>query len=238
VHAGESLRFVRGTAGGGESNRRGLGADSPHFQGGAVIEAALITAYDRLIAATIWNTTAIKLTAHVGWFINTSFGENSMRLFAWALMAVCAFTVGCNQPVESIPSVTPTTSGTTGDDHSGHDHAAGEDHDHDAAPVADEGAAPASEDSASTEPAAVRFVADKSLSVPGMMCPYACYPAVKEALAAVPGVEGVQLAKQPADAAEGSIENKVVELKLAEGFDITAAVAALKAANYEAEVVN
>lgn len=169
-----------------------------------------------------------------------------MRLFAWALMAVCAFTVGCNQPVESIPSVAPTTSGTTEDDHSGHDHAEGEAHDHDAAPTAEEGAAPAveggdapaAEDSASTEPAAVRFVADKSLSVPGMMCPYACYPAVREALASVPGVEGVQLAEQPADAAEGSIENKVVELKLAEGFEINAAVAALKAANYEAEVVN
>lgn len=176
-----------------------------------------------------------------------------MRLFAWALMAVCAFTVGCNQPVETIPSVTPTTSGTTEDDHSGHDHAEGEDHDHDTAPAvwggptvseiepspdAEGAAAPDAEDSAGTEPAAVRFVADKSLSVPGMMCPYACYPAVKEALAGVPGVEGVQLAAQPAGAAEGSIENKVVELKLAEGFDVNAAVAALKAANYESEVVN
>lgn len=161
-----------------------------------------------------------------------------MRLFAWALMAVCAFTVGCNQPVETIPNVAPTTSGTTEDDHSGHDHAEGEDHDHDAAPAAAEGDTPAAEDSASTAPAAVRFVADRSLSVPGMMCPYACYPAVKKALAAVPGVEGVQLAEQPAGAAEGSIENKVVELKLAEGFDVNAAVAALKAARYESEVVN
>jgi len=176
---------------------------------------------------------------HLNW-------RESMRLFAWALMAVCAFTVGCNQPVETIPSVAPTTSGTTEDDHSGHDHAEGEAHGHDAAPAAAGGgtptvegdAAPAAEDSASTAPAAVRFVADRSLSVPGMMCPYACYPAVKEALAAVPGVEGVQLAEQPAGAAEGSIENKVVELKLAEGFDVNAAVAALKAASYDSEVVN
>ncbi len=153
-----------------------------------------------------------------------------MRLFAWALMVVCVFVVGCNQPVETIPSVAPVSGGTTADDHSGHDHAEGEGHDHDAAPAA--------EDSASTEPTAVRFVADTSLSVPAMMCPYACYPAVKEALAAVPGVEGVQLAEQPAGAAEGSIENKVVELKLAEGFDVNAAVAALKAASYESEVVN
>ncbi len=148
-----------------------------------------------------------------------------MRLFAMSLMAICAFALGCNQPVETIPSVAPTSSGTTADDH-GHDHAEGEDHDH------------ADDSAAATEPAAVRFVADKSLSVPSMMCPYSCFPAVKEALVGVPGVEGVQLADQPADAAEGTIENKVVELKLAEGFDVNAAVAALKAANYEAEVVN
>ena len=147
-----------------------------------------------------------------------------MRLLAWSLMAVCALTVGCNKPVETIPSVAPTTSGTTGDDHSDHDHSDG-DHDH-------------ADDSASTSDGAVRFVADKSISVPDMMCPYACYPAVKEALSTVPGVEGVQLAEQPAGTPEGTIEKRVIELKLAEGFDLDTAVAALKEANYEAQPVN
>ena len=152
-----------------------------------------------------------------------------MRLFAWSLMALCALAVGCNKPVETIPSVAPSSSGSTDDDHSGHSHAEGEEHAEDA---------PAADDSAAVEAPAVRFVANKSLSVPGMMCPYSCYPAVKEALAGVPGVEAVQLAEQPADAAEGTIENKVVELKVSEGFDIDAAVAALKSASYDSEVVN
>ncbi|MEZ6134751.1 MAG: hypothetical protein R3C53_07570 [Pirellulaceae bacterium] len=164
-----------------------------------------------------------------------------MRMFAWSVMAVCALFVGCNQPVESIPSVSPSSSsGTTDDhadhDHADHDHAEGEGHDH--ADHAEEGEKPAAEDSSATEPAAVRFVADKSVKVPGMQCPYSCYPAVKEALAAVPGVEAVQLAEQPEGTPEGSIENKVVELKLAEGFDADAAIAALKAASFDGEVIN
>ncbi len=147
-----------------------------------------------------------------------------MRLFALSLMAVCALALGCNKPVETIPSVAPATSAVTDGDHEGHSHAEGEGHDDDSAAL-----------SSGSE---IRFVADKSLSVPDMQCPYSCYPAVKEALAAVPGVEGVQLAEQPAGTPEGKIDVKVVELKLADGFDPNAAIAALKAANYDSQVVN
>jgi copper chaperone CopZ len=97
---------------------------------------------------------------------------------------------------------------------------------------------PAEDDSASLEPATVRFVADKSVSVPGMQCPYSCYPAIEKALASVPGVEAVQLAEQPAGTPEGTIETKVVELKLGDGFDIESALAALKEASFEGEVLN
>ena len=156
-----------------------------------------------------------------------------MRWFAWALMLVGAATVGCNQPVETIPAVTPagSSSGTTVDgEHADHDHAEGEDHDHDAA-------APAGEPSAAKGQAEViRFVADKSFSVPDMMCPYSCWPKVQETLAAQPGVEGVQLAEQPAGTPEGEIKERVVELKLNGNFDADAAIAALSKVSFKAEL--
>ncbi len=86
--------------------------------------------------------------------------------------------------------------------------------------------------------AAVRFVADKKLQVPGMSCPYGCYPTVEKTLAKLPGVKGVQLAKQPEGTAEGDLALKVVELKLGEGFDLQAALAALKKVNFEATELN
>lgn len=153
-----------------------------------------------------------------------------MRLLSIALMAVCAFTFGCTKPTETVPNVAPT-SGTTGEDHSDHDHgdhehAEGEDHDH-------------GDESASTEGAEmIRFVADTKFEVPGMMCPYSCFPAVKETLASMPGVEGVQLAEQPEGTPEGTIETKVVELKLNGDFDADAAIAALKKAEFDASVLN
>ncbi|MEZ6153757.1 MAG: hypothetical protein R3C09_26960 [Pirellulaceae bacterium] len=153
-----------------------------------------------------------------------------MRWFAWTLMLAIATSVGCNQPVETIPAVSPagSSSGTTADgDHADHDHAEGEGHDHDAD----------GEPSAANEKAEViRFVADKRISVPEMMCPYSCWPAVQETLAAQPGVESVQLAKQPDGTAEGEIKERVVELKLNGDFDADAAIAALAKANYEAEL--
>jgi hypothetical protein len=149
-----------------------------------------------------------------------------MRLFAWSLMLVTAFAIGCNQPVETIPSVSPSSSGTTD---------AEEAHDHEHA----EGEADTDGSGASTStPELIRFVADQKIKVPGMMCPYSCWPKVKETLAAQPGVEGVQLAEQPAGTSEGEIVERVVELKLNSDFNVDAAVAALQKVNFDAEIVN
>lgn len=71
-----------------------------------------------------------------------------------------------------------------------------------------------------------------------MMCPFGCYPAVEQALASVPGVEGVQLAEQPEDTPEGELRTKIVELKLSEEFELDQAMAALEAANFEAKEIN
>lgn len=106
-------------------------------------------------------------------------------------------------------------------------------------PAATEPAAPAAEppkpDSAAAKSAeAVRFVATKSVKVPTMMCPYSCWPKVKETLAAMPGVEGVQLAAQ---AKETEIDNPVVELKTTDAFDVEAAIKALEKANFADAVV-
>lgn len=183
-----------------------------------------------------------------------------MRKFAWSLAAVCALTLGCNQPVETIPTVSPepeASSGTTMDagEHAGHDHEHGEGAEgaaegtepaaEAAAPEAPATEGDAAEPEAATEPSAanakmetIRFVADKRISVPSMMCPYSCWPKVKETLAAQPGVEAVQLAQQPAGTAEGEIKERVVELKLNGNFDSDAAIAALGKVNFEAQLSN
>ena len=67
-----------------------------------------------------------------------------------------------------------------------------------------------------------------------MMCPYSCWPKVKETLASQPGVEGVQLASQ---AKESEIDNPVVELKTTADFNVEAAIAALEKANFADAVV-
>ena len=153
-----------------------------------------------------------------------------MRRFAWVLMVVAAVSLGCDKPAETIPAVAPTGSGTTVDgDHAGHDHPEGEGHDHDHAA---EGEPSASNSQAET----IRFVADKRINVPSMMCPYSCWPKVKETLAEQPGVEAVQLAEQPAGTAEGEIKERVVELKLNGNFDADAAIAALAKVSFEAEL--
>lgn len=159
-----------------------------------------------------------------------------MRLLACSLMAVCALTLGCNEPVESIPNVSPSMGSGTTDDH-GHSHAEGDDHDHGDHAEGEHAAEEGSDDSAAM-PSAIRFVSDKSMKVEGMHCPYSCYPTVEGALAKVAGVEGVQLAAQPEGTPEGEIANPVVELKLTEGFDADAAIAALKSVNFDGEVLN
>ncbi len=155
-----------------------------------------------------------------------------MRWLALSLMAICAFTVGCGGPTETVPDLPPSSSGATDADE-GHD-------DHDHGDEGDEHSEEAeSEDSASTsQPEIIRFVADKSVSVPGMQCPYSCWPKVKETLAAQPGVEDVQLAEQPEGTPEGEIKERVVELKLNGEFDAEAAVAALAEVNFDANVIN
>ena len=102
-------------------------------------------------------------------------------------------------------------------------------------PAAAAPAVPPKPESASTKSAdTVRFVATQSVKVPTMMCPYSCWPKVKETLALQPGVEGVQLASQ---AKESEIDNPVVELKTTADFNVEAAIAALEKANFADAVV-
>ncbi|QDV24451.1 hypothetical protein [Aureliella helgolandensis] len=169
-----------------------------------------------------------------------------MRLIAWSLMIVSALALGCDKPQETIPTITPSSSGTSESGDHGHEHAEGEEHAHEEGEehAHEEGEehseeTPAAEDGAANGQAEViRFVADKKLEVPTMMCPYSCWPRVKETLAAQPGVEAVQLAEQPAGTEEGEIKERVVELKLSGDFDAEAAVAALSKIDFEANVVN
>lgn len=135
-------------------------------------------------------------------------------------------------------------------DHDGHDHAEGEDHAHEGDEHAEGDAhehaegehkeeagseEPKADDSASTASGTIRFVADKQIKVANMMCPFSCYPKVKETLAAMPGVEAVQLVEQKE---EGVIDTPIVELKLSGDFDAEAAIAALSKVSFNAEVLN
>lgn len=161
-----------------------------------------------------------------------------MRWFALSLMAFCSVMVGCEQPTEKIdgldkpevtipsPSVDSSSSAVTVESE---------------APTAVETSAPPvpaaepkPDSSSTTSTDAVRFVATNSVKVPTMMCPYACWPKVKETLAAQPGVEGVQLAAQ---AKETEIDNPVVELKTTGEFNVEAAIAALEKINFANAVV-
>lgn len=175
-----------------------------------------------------------------------------MRRFSLLVLALSVSFVGCKPPAEdvkTVPKAKPKSSVVTED--AGAAPAAAPAADDKKAPA--EGTAPAATDPAApttppaegTDPkasteggAAVRFVADKKLEVPAMMCPYGCYPTVEKALAKVPGVKGVQLAKQPEGTPEGEIALKVVELQLSEGFDLNAAIAALKKASFDASEAN
>ena len=156
-----------------------------------------------------------------------------MRNLAWLVMVVGALCVGCDTaPVESEPTVTATSGDEAAADHDHGDHD-GAAHDH-----ADQGAADQDDQTGGATPEKVRFVADKKISVPEMMCPFGCWPQVQKALAAQPGVEDVQLAEQPEGTPEGEIRERVVELKLNDDFDSEAAIAALRDIHFEAEVIN
>lgn len=169
-----------------------------------------------------------------------------MRRFSLLVLTLSVSFVGCKPPAEdvkTVPKAKPKTSVVTEDAPAAAP--AGEDKKAPAEGTPTEPAAPTTPPAEGTDPkasteggAAVRFVADKKLEVPAMMCPYGCYPTVEKALANVPGVKGVQLAKQPAGTPEGEIALKVVELQLSEGFDLNAAIAALKKASFDASEAN
>lgn len=158
-----------------------------------------------------------------------------MRWFALCLLM--SVVVGCAPPAEDVitePKLDMGTSGATADAPASVESTAPPI----PAPAADAPAeAPAKSDSGSSaKDSTLRFVANKSLKVPTMSCPHGCWPKVKETLAAQPGVEAVQLAVQ---SKEGEIDNPVVELKIADGFDAKAAIAALEKSSFpNAEVVN
>ena len=171
-----------------------------------------------------------------------------MRWFALSLMVVCATMVGCEQPNEKIegksnvsmpsPTVDSGSSAVTPEsDVPAAVEASAPPVDPAAVPAPSAEPAPAAEpavepkpESASAKRAdAVRFVATQSVQVPTMMCPYSCWPKVKETLASQPGVEGVQLAVQ---AKETEIDNPVVELKTTGDFNVEAAIAALEKADF------
>ena len=188
-----------------------------------------------------------------------------MRSFAFGTMLMLGLAIGCEKPVEGIPS-SAGSGVSAGDDLSvempAEDSAApppalpGVDPtlpsadpalpSADPAPPseADPASLPSATDPApttdetkqsSTGTSAGKFVAT-SLKVPTMTCPHGCWPAVKEALAAQPGVESVELAKQ---SKADEIDNPVVLVKLNGKFDSKAAVEALAKAGFEnAEVVN
>jgi hypothetical protein len=69
-----------------------------------------------------------------------------------------------------------------------------------------------------------------TLHVPDMHCPFACYPAIKKTLEESATVQQVELAEQKV---EGTIDNPQVIINFNEGFDVNAAIAALKAKGFD-----
>lgn len=93
-------------------------------------------------------------------------------------------------------------------------------------------AAPAEGAEQTVDPADLQLV---SIHVPKMHCPVACYPAVKKTLERTAGVHGVELAEQKE---EGVIDNPVVIVKAAPGFDVEKAMESLAAKGFsDSEVV-
>ena len=158
-----------------------------------------------------------------------------MRSFAWIIVLTAACFVGCdNGPVESESTVSNESHEEHGE-HEGHGH---EEHGHQESEADSDEASHGHEDGHAAKPAVERFVADKMIKVPEMMCPYSCWPSVKESLEKQPGIAGVQLAEQPEGTPEGEIAKRVIELKIEGEFDPNATLAAVKEAGFDAEVVN
>ena len=69
-----------------------------------------------------------------------------------------------------------------------------------------------------------------TLHVPEMHCPFGCYPAIKKTLESSEAVQEVQLAEQKV---EGAIDNPQVIINFTKGFNVDAAIAALKAKGFD-----
>lgn len=69
-----------------------------------------------------------------------------------------------------------------------------------------------------------------TMNVPDMHCPFGCYPTIKKTLESDEAVEMVELAEQKV---EGTIDNPQVIINFTEGFNVDAAIAALKEKGFE-----
>ena len=82
-----------------------------------------------------------------------------------------------------------------------------------------------------TEPVVFDSGETVEMEIPGMHCPYGCYPTVESTLASQPGVESVRLV-DPEDAEDGSIDDRRVLIVLNDKFNATAASTALAEAGF------
>ncbi len=94
--------------------------------------------------------------------------------------------------------------------------------------------------SESASPAAVTPVVynageELTLEVPGMHCPFGCYPTVEKTLTKLDGVEKVELVPQEK---EGEINDRRVVVKLNDKFDASQAVTALAGAGFDGATVD
>jgi copper chaperone CopZ len=92
--------------------------------------------------------------------------------------------------------------------------------------------APAAAENADVETADSADVAATeliSLKVPGMHCPFACYPSVKKTLESEAGVAEVELAQQKE---EGTIDNPVVLIRASDSFDLDKAIEHLASSGF------
>jgi copper chaperone CopZ len=80
---------------------------------------------------------------------------------------------------------------------------------------------PGSAKQVSKEARVMTEAGELTLSVPGMHCPFACYPAIKKTLEGTENVESVELAEQKE---EGVIDNPQVIVQYKSGFNLDQAI--------------
>lgn len=83
-----------------------------------------------------------------------------------------------------------------------------------------------------TEPVLFTAAETVEMEIPGMHCPYGCYPTVEKTLAGIDGVKAVSLA-DPDDAKDGSIEDRRVFITLDDDFNATEAAEKLAEAGFK-----